>query len=462
MDIVIVGAGEVGYHLAEILSRDRHRVSVVDTDPDKAQRIREALDVHMELGDGTYAETLNTVGASRADLVVAVTNNDHVNMLACLVARRLGGKRVILRLKDTKRLVGYRYFYKGALGFDVALSTEELVADEIVGTVREQHALEVESFADGRVQLRRLKIRQESELTCERIAGLRLPAGLLIAAVSRKDAASKRDDFFVPSGDAQLSVGDQVYLIGRSGDLDQFEHLAGARRLGHRSVVIMGAGGIGRKVASRLDGVPGLSIRILERDPAKARLIAPRFSSSVMVLVGDATDIDLLMEERVGDANVFIAGTDDDEDNMIACQLARSLGDIRTIAVVNKASYTHIYDLMGVDQAISPRNLCANRILRFVRSGSVASIAVIGDGRGEVLELEAHFKGTRTERKVRNLGLPPGVVIGALVRGDEVLIPTGETTVEEGDQVILFTLPDKLEKVEQLFRTPDAFAPTNP
>jgi trk system potassium uptake protein TrkA len=452
MDIVIVGAGEVGYHLAEILSREQHRVSVVDTDPDKARRIRETLDVHMELGDGTYAETLNRVGASRADLVVAVTDNDHVNMLACLVARRLGGKREILRLKDTTRLAGYRYFYKGALGFDVVLSTEELAADEIVATVREQHALEVESFADGRVQLRRLRIRQESELTCEVIAGLRLPAGLLIAAVARKDR------FFVPSGDDQLAVDDQVYLIGRSGDLDQFEHLAGARRLGRRSVVIMGGGGVGRKIASRLDGVPGVSVRIFERDPAKARAIAPQFSSSVMVLVGDATDLDLLLEERIGEANVFIAGTDDDEDNMVACHLARSLGVERTVAIVNKASYRQIYDLMGVDLAISPRTLCANRILRFVRSGSVSSIAVIADGRGEVLELEAHFRGTRTERKVKNLGLPRGVVIGAIVRADDVIIPTGETSVEEGDHVILFTLPEKLGRVEDLFRGRDSFA----
>jgi len=445
MDVVIVGAGEVGYHLADILSRENHRVSVVDSNATRSARLMDALDVQALLGDGTEAEVLNSAGASRADLVVAVTDDDRVNMLCCVVARHLGAKRVILRLHDTRILTGYRYFYKQSLGFDVVLSTQELAAEEIAATVREQHALEVESFADGRVQLRRLRLRQESEVTSETLARLRLPGGLLIAAVSRGE------QFFVPSGDDQLRADDQVYVIGRLPDLDEFEVMSGARKLGRRSVVIMGGGGVGREISRKLDGVPGVSIRVLEKDAATAKQIAAEFSSEVMVLVGDGSDLDLLLEERIGEANVFIATTSDDENNMVACQLARSLGVERTVAVINKASYSKIYDLLGVDQAISPRILCANRILRFVRSSSVAAIAVIADGRGEVLELEASFKGGKSSRRVKNLGLPRGTVIGALVRGEEVQIPRGDTVVEEGDHLILFTLPENLDEIEGLF-----------
>ena len=218
-----------------------------------------------------------------------------------------------------------------------------------------------------------------------------------------------------------------------------------------RSVIIMGGGGVGREIARKLDAVPGISIRVLEKDPAMAREMASEFGGDVMVLVGDGSDLDLLLEERVGDANVFIATTRDDENNMVACQLARSLGVERTVAVINKASYRKIYDLLGVDQAISPRVMCANRILRFVRSSSVNSIAVVADGRGEVLELEVHLTGGKSARKVKNLGLPRGTVIGAIVRGQEVLIPAGDTVVHEGDQVILFTLPENLGAVEELF-----------
>ncbi len=451
MDIVIVGAGEVGYHLADILSREEHRVSVLDSDPEKAGRLMEALDVQALVGDGTRVELLTRAGASKADLVVAVTQDDRTNMLACLLAKSLGAKRGILRLKDITRLEGYRYFYKQTLGFDVVLSTDELAAEEIVGTVRQHRALEVESFADGRVQLRRLRMREEGELTSDSLAGLRLPKGLLIVAVVRKE------QFFVPSGDDQLVVDDQVYVIGRGPDLDQFELLAGAPKIGRRSVVIMGGGGVGVQIARKLDALHGVSVRLIERSAARAKAIASEFSSSIMVLVGDSTDLDLLMEERIGAANVFVATTSDDERNMVACQLARSLGVERTVAMVNKSSYRQIYDLLGVDRAISPRVLCANNILRFVRSKSVASIAVIADGRAEVLELEAHHRDGKSERKVKNLGLPRGTVLGAVVRGSEVIIPSGDTVVKNGDHVIVFTMPENLGDIEEVFRNPDAF-----
>ncbi len=450
MDIVIVGAGEVGFHLADILSREQHRVSVIDADPAQCARIQESLDAQVLVGDGTRVETLTQAGASKADLLVAVTQSDEANMLACLLGRNLGARRVILRLKDITRLTGYRYFYKQALGFDVVLSTDELAAEEIIGTVRQHRALEVESFADGRVQLRRLRIKDEGELTSETLSQLRLPKGLLIVAVARKE------QFFLPTGDDRLAVEDQVYLLGRGPDLDQFELLAGAPKLGRRSVVIMGGGGVGTQIARRLQEVPGVSIRIMERSAERAREIAHEFSSAVMVLVGDSTDLDLLMEERIGEANVFIATTADDENNMVACQLARSLGVERTVALVNKASYRQIYDLLGVDRAISPRILCANHILRFVRSRSVSSVAVIADGRAEVIELVAHLEG-RSERKVRSLGLPRGTVLGAIVRSGEVIIPGGDTVVRSGDQVILFTLPENVPEVDAIFRVPENY-----
>ena len=443
MNIVVVGAGEVGHHLADILSREKHAVSVVDPDPAKARRLQESLDVQALVGDGTRADVLTQAGASKADLVVAVTNDDRVNMLACVIAKKLGAQRVILRLRETRQLEGYRYFYKHALGFNVALSTSELAAEEILATVRERHALEVESFADGRVQLRRLRLREESELTAEPIERLRLPAGVLVVAVSRGER------FFVPAGEDTLAVGDQIYLIGEARDCDAFERLAGEKSAWRRRVVIMGAGGIGRQVARALSGTPGVSVRVLESDKARARALSAEGLPDVMVLEGDATDLELLLEERIGEANVFIATTGDDEDNMVACQLARSLGVERTVAMVNKASYRQIYDLLGIDQAISPRILCANSILRFVRSGSPSAIAVLGDGKGEVLELTARLD---EPTRVKNLGLPRGAVIGALVRGDLVKIPTGETMVEPGDQVIVFTLPETLEPVEKLFR----------
>jgi trk system potassium uptake protein TrkA len=445
MKIVIVGAGEVGYHLADVLSREEHQVSVVDGDPAKSRRIMESLDVQVVLGDGTQAGVLTRAGASKADLVVAVTDSDHVNMLACTLAKHLGAARIILRLKNMQPLTDYHYFYKQTLGFDVVLSTSEMAAEEIISSVREQHALEVETFADGKVQLRRLRLKEECELTSEEIQQLRLPQDVFVVAVARKER------FFIPAGEDRLEQGDHVYVAGKAADLDAFERLSGAPSLGKRSVVVMGGGAIGREIARKLAPVPGISLRIIEMDAGRARALAAESGGETMVLEGDATDLQLLMEERIGEADVFVATSDDDECNLIACQLVRNLGVERTVALVNKASYQQIYDMLGIDRGISPRVLCANRILRFVRAGSSAAIAVIGEGRAEVLEMRARFLDGKTERRVRDLGLPRGAVIAALVRGEDVLIPSGSTDILPDDRVLVVTLPEHLETVERLF-----------
>jgi trk system potassium uptake protein TrkA len=446
MNIAVIGAGEVGFHLADILSREGHRVSVVDSDPSKSRRLMESLDVQVVVGDGTRAEVLNTAGVSKADLVVCVTDADRTNMLACALSSKLGAKRVILRLSDMRRLTGYHYFYKQTLGFDIALSTQELVADEIVATVREKHALEVESFADGRVQVRRLRLKEESEVLNKPLKDLELPRGVLVGGVARGE------NFHVPTGSDMLEIGDQLYLIGKAEELDAFERLAGARVIGRRSVVLMGAGSIGRQVARKLSEVSGVHLRVIERDPVRAKALAAEAVGDMMVLQGDATDIDLLIEERIGDSNIFVATSGDDERNMVACQLAKSLGVERTVAMVNKSSYRQIYDLLGIDLAISPRVLCANRILRFVRSTAIESIAVLGEGRAEVLDLQARFRGKRKEHTVKQLGLPQGSVLGAIVRDEEVTIPHGDSVVKDGDHVIVFSVPENVEAVLNVFR----------
>jgi trk system potassium uptake protein len=441
MDVAIVGAGEVGYHLADILSREGHRVSVVDPDPAKSRRIMESLDVQVVPGDGTRADVLSRAGVATCDLVIAVSDVDLVNMFACVVSRALGARRVILRLKETRILEEHHYLYKQIVGFDVVLSTQELAALEIAATVREHHALEVESFAGGRVQVRRIRIPERSELLGKPLAELGLPPGVLIGGVARKEG------YLVPSGIDRLVSGDQIYLIGTREDLDAFERMGGAPQLTTRSIVIMGAGSLGRQVAEKLVDLPGVHVRVIERDRQRARALAAEGLREVLVLEGDATDIDLLLEERVGEANVFIATSNDDERNMVACQLARSLGVQRTVAMVNKSSYRQIYDLLGIDQAISPRILCANRILRFVRASSVHSIAVLGEGKAEVLEVVARLPQRKGSIKIQALGLPKGTVIGAIVRAEGVIVPHGETTLRDGDHVIVFTLAEKVDRV---------------
>lgn len=444
MNIVIVGAGEVGQHLADILSREEHAVTVVDPDPSKSRRMTESLDVQALVGDGTRADTLTNAGASSADLVIAVSDDDHVNMLTSVVAKKLGAGRVIIRLKDTQVLTDFRYFYKDALGFHVVLSTEELAAEAILSTVRERHALQVESFADGKVQLRRLPLRESSELTSAPLGELRIPAGVLVAAVQRGH------ELLVPSGIDELQVGDQVYVLGQTRDLDAFERAAGETVVWKRTVVVMGAGSMGREISRRMTESPGIDVCVIEKDRARAQAFATEAAKSVRVIVGDATDFTLLQEERVADSSVFVATTNNDEVNLVACMLAKGHGAERTVALIQKSSYREVYDFLeGVDQAISPRAICAQQILRYVRAGSPRAIAVIGQGLAEVLELETTIK---EPTKVKRIGLPKGAVVGAIVHGETVAIAGGDSVVRYGDTLIVFTVTEKLEEVERLLR----------
>jgi trk system potassium uptake protein TrkA len=212
----------------------------------------------------------------------------------------------------------------------------------------------------------------------------------------------------------------------------------------------MGAGGIGTNVALQLAGREDVSLRVIERSPARAQALANRVAGGVLVLVGDATDLDLLLEERIGEADLFVATSDEDERNMVACQLARSLGVKRTIALVNRGSYRQIYDLLGIDRAISPRVLCAGRIMRFVRSSSVASIAVIGEGRAEVLEVEAQLRSGAI--RVRDIDLPRGALVAAVVHREAVLLAGPNTPIEEGDHVIAVSVAEHAQQVEALLR----------
>ncbi|QDV07909.1 Trk system potassium uptake protein TrkA [Planctomycetes bacterium Poly30] len=444
LKIVIVGAGEVGQHIAGILSREQHAVTIVDPDPAKARKLAESFDLQTYRGDGTRADVLMDAGASTADLVVAVADDDHVNLLTSVIAKRLGARRVIVRLKDTRILESYRYFYKDTLGFDIEISVEQLAADKVQEMVREHHALEVESFANGKVQMRRLPLRTESELTSAPLGEIRMPSGVLVAAISR------RGELEVPSGDAELMIGDQVYLMGTKKGLDAFEKTAGEKVAYKRSVVVYGISSIGRAIAKSLSTERGLNVIAIESDEAKARAFDLECNGKLKVLVGDVMDRNVLQEEGIGDASVFVSATEDDGKNIVACQLAKAFGVERTVAVIDGAGLSEIFDFLeGVDQIVSPRIASANAIMRFVRAGSLDAIAVIAGGKAEVLEFVTVL---HEPTKVKKLGLPKGVVLGAIVRGEEVTVPAGDTVVRDGDTLIVFAKSEAIPEVEKLLR----------
>lgn len=445
MNTLIIGLGEVGSHLAKVLSTEGHAVTVVDSDRRRIQRITENLDVQAIWGDGSKPDVLDKAEADSADLLLAVSNDDNVNMLACLFAKRIGARRTVLRVKDMGPFQRFRTFFRKNLMFDQILSLETLAATEIVKVVRENQAVGVENFADGRIQLRRVKLSATSPLVGLPLRDLKMPPNVLIVAIDRDHHV------IVPSGDDVCEVGDEVLVLGDQKGIATFERKTGARPTHLRSVVIYGATGIAKQVAVALRRLK-VSVRMIISDKREAEDVAGK-TDGVTVLHGEGTDHMLLREEHVGDADAFLSLSDHDEVNLMACQLARSEGCPRTIALVAKPDYVSIYEQLGVTVAVSPRLLCANAILAHVRGGSVTRIESIEEGQAEILEIEIPAGSKMVGRRLRQSGLPKGAVVGAIARENgEIVVPTGEDTIEAMDSLVVFALRDVVSHVVEAVR----------
>jgi trk system potassium uptake protein TrkA len=443
MNILIVGLGEVGTHLAKILSGEGHPVTVVDADPYKLKSVSESLDVTAVLGDGSEPAVLDRADAASADVLLAVSNDDNVNKLTCLFGKRMGAKKTIVRVKDLTSIRRFRTFFKRNLQHDLVLSLEDLAAEEIVKTVRQKEAVGVETFAEGKIQLRRLRLSEESSLLGVPVKDLKMPAGVLITAIDRDH------EVVIPGGSDILQAHDEVFVLGSPKSIASLEKKTGVRSVYLRNVVMFGSTGTVSHVCQALHRLR-VETRIIVEDRDEAERLSTELESAV-VLHGNGTDLALLQEEHVGDADAFLGLSDEDEKNLMSCQLARSLNVPRTVALVQKPDYVSIYQQLGIDVAVSPRLLCANRILSFVRGGSISTIATIEEGKAEVLEIEIKPGSKLVGRTLAKAGFPRGCVVGAIARENgEILIPRGEDKIEPGDSMVLFVLNAVVDRVTEL------------
>lgn len=440
MNILIVGLGEVGSFLAKMLSTEGHAVSVVDPDRQRLRRVTEALDVQAVLGDGSRPDVLDRADANSADLLLAVSNDDNANMLACLFGKRIGAKRSVLRVKDMRPFQGFRTFFRKNLMFDQVLSVEDLAATEVIKAVRQNQAVAVESFADGRIQMRRLRLGAESTLLDVAVRDLAIPDGMLIAAIERGG------EIVIPGGDDVCAVEDELLVLGEPRAIATFERKTGIRPTHLRSVVVFGASSIVAEVCRVLVRL-GVHTRVIVPDRSDGENLAG-LVDGIAVLHGEGTDYALLSEERVGEADAFLGLSDQDEHNLMSCQIARSLGVARTVALVQKPDYVTLYQRLGIDVAVSPRLLCANQILSYVRRGSVGTIATLHEGKAEVLEIEVQPGSRLIGRTLREARFPRGSVIGAIAReSGDIVIPRGDDEIEALDNLVIFVLRDVVDQV---------------
>lgn len=440
MNILIVGLGEVGSYLAKVLSTEGHAITVVDPDLQRLRRLADLLDVQAVHGDGSRPDVLDKAEAHGADLLLAVSNDDKVNMLTCLFGKRMGAKKTVLRLRDTSAVRRSKTFFRRNLQYDLLLSLDDLAAAEVTKTVRQSNAFGIDDFAEGKVQLRRFRLTAGGPFTGQQLKDVKLPAGVLIAAIDRAH------EVVVPGGGDELRAEDEVFAIGEPKALAQFEKKLGQPKAAARNVVVFGGSRISAQVCQSLQS-EHLAVRVIVEDRSEAERLS-ELLKGVTVLHADATDLNFLQEEHVGDVDAFLGVSDEDERNLMSCQLARTLGVPRTLALVQKPDYVSLYQKLGIDVAVSPRLLCANRILAFVRSRSISTIASIEEGKAEVLELEVAPGSPLVDQPLRTAGFPRGSVVAAITRDDgTVLIPRGDDTIRAHDQLVLFALQQVVDEV---------------
>jgi trk system potassium uptake protein TrkA len=451
MKILILGGGQVGRTAAEHLSREEaNEVTVVDVNEDLLRDLQDRLDVRTVAGNAAHPTVLEAAGAAEAEIIVALTSSDEVNMLACEVAFRLFRTPTkIARIRAAEYIGRPQLFDSEGLSVDVVISPEQLVTDYVERLIHHPGTLQVLDFADGRVRLVGVRVRQGGLLAGHTLRDL--PQHL--SKVEVRVVAIYRDGRSIaPEGDTLLADGDEIFFLAARDDIRRVMAELRQGDTAARRIVIAGGGNIGFRLAQTLEKQN--QVKLIERDPRRARKVSELLENAI-VLHGDAADEELLIEENIDSADVFAAMTNAEEANILSAMLAKRLGARKVMALINKPSYTELVESGSIDIAISPQTITIGSLLAHVRRGDVVRVHALKRGAAEALEAVVHGDERSSRivgRTVAQIPLPEGASIGAVVRGDEVIMAHHDTLVLADDHVILF-LADRrhLEAVERLF-----------
>ncbi len=449
MYIVIVGAGEVGTYLARILVDDSHDVAIIESDDAIARSLESELDALVLSGSGVSHNTLRRAGVRKADLVIAATSVDEVNLIVAMNAAKLGkdGLQTIARVRDSSYLAGEEALSAQELGLSLLVGPELSVANRVIGLLSFQGSGEIRYLADGRVTLLGLTLSDDSPFVHDKLSELRgtFPEPSLVVAVHGPKS------LVLPNGETRLRVNERVDVLTTPENVDELLILSGRPWHHVRDVLLIGCGTIGFSVAKQLES-RRIYPTIIEVDPERAAYVARRLSRSV-VLCHDGTDINLLREQMAERADAVVVLLESDHDSMVAAAFCKHLGAKKVISRVDQLAYAPIAHRLGIDALISPSRAIADAILRYVRRGSIDSLAMLGDHEAELIELHVE-EGNEDEllnRPLRELDLPKGSMIGAVMRDGEVELATGDTILRVGDSIMVIAKTEALGTIERRF-----------
>lgn len=447
MRIIVIGAGHLGYIIAELLSNEGYDVVVVDSDGDKLEAVRNDLDVLTVLADGTSPSFMRSQ-ARGSDLLVAVTAIDEVNIIACILAKKNGIPHTIARIRDPKFLAEPVDYIKENFDIDLVLSPELITAREISRLVMTPSAINVEDFAGGRVRLLESKISPRSPYVHRELKDIKLPPSVLIALILRDH------HMIIPHGNDHLLPLDNVYFLGNPESLEKLSlHSSAKYQRRTKKALIIGAGRTGQALAPMLER-QGISVKVIDNDEDHCQQMAGKLKKG-MVLCGDGTDMDLLTHEGVSEADTVICTTKDERLNLMMALLAKHLGAGQTMVRVTRTEYISLMQQVGIDIVLSTRLLAAGEVLGFVRSGSVVSVSLLEGARVQAIEIVLTEGSKAVGVPLMKADIPRSCLVGAYVRNDHVYIPDGHSVLSAGDSVILIVEADHAQSVISYFKGRD-------
>jgi trk system potassium uptake protein TrkA len=444
MKIIIVGAGEVGFHSAQRLSNENQDVVLIDNDPDKIKRITDNLDVQALLGSGTSPGILKSGGIIDADMVVAATDSDEVNLITCLLAGHMNHYILkVARVRNPEYLDENELFGKELLGIDQIINPESVMVDKIRNLIMVPRASDVIDFVDGKVILIGITIKSDSPFVDRQLLSFSDPEKrFLIGTIVRGEKV------FIPRGDDKFQANDMIYIVVKSDECEGVLDFFGIKREVLHRVIIVGGGQTGTALANSLDSTR-LSVRIIEKDTDRCAKLSEMLDR-VTVIKGDGTDRTLLLEENIGDVDYLVAVTGDEESNVLISLLAKELGAKKTITRINKLSYIPLVSAIGIDTVVSTRLSTVRAILQYIRRGKIISVAPLKGEHAEAIEAEALATSEIVDKPLAKVRFPKGTLVGAIIRNDEIIIPSGDSIVRDKDHLIIFTLREAITQLEKL------------
>jgi len=442
--IIIVGAGEVGYHIAQKLSEENQDVFLIDKDPEKVKRITENLDIQAVSGSGTSPQMLRDSGVFDAGLLVAATDSDEVNLIACSLARHLNPHILkVARIRNPEYLEEKELLSHDLLAIDHIINPDSVMVETIMGLIMVPEASDVIDFAEGRIKLFGVTIEPDSPFVGRPLLSFRGTEGrLLVGAIVRGDQV------IIPRGGDTLQAHDLAYVVGRDDELPYLFELLGIHVEVSRRVIIVGAGLAGTALAKALEQTK-INVKIIDKDNERCTRLAAKLERAT-VINGDGSDRALLEEENISHCDFMVAITGDEESNILISLLAKGMGAKKTITAVNKFSYIPLVSAIGIDTVVSSRLSAVRAILQYIRKGKIISVAPLKGEHAEAIEAEALETSKIVNVPLSKVNFPKGALLGAIVRDGEIIIPRGDSVVEPKDRLIIFALREVVPKLEKL------------